>query len=109
MANKLLGTTDRVNTVCAYCGEAFMSDMDGTRPMARVAGDITAKIFCDASCLHHWEGKHCAWCGTSPLTGTLKVRLLTGEYFCEIAEMEGWQRQTKVPPFMPTTVTAGKD
>jgi len=82
-----------LNRCCTNCGEAMTAVNEGSHPTDRVPGDETAKVFCNSACKETWQKEHCAWCGVSPITGTLTVAVVGQPPemgFCDVAHRQAY-------------------
>jgi hypothetical protein len=87
------------NANCAYCGAEIMIRGDGTHPMRRVPGQPRPRYFCDAKCCREWEAAHCSYCGATPRTALLTVRVAGGSSgqepcYCNVACLQAGATRT---------------
>lgn len=67
-----------MNATCTACGSALQIIADVSHPYVRVLGQPQALYFCDHLCRRAWDKAHCAYCGRTPRTTTLTVRVAGG-------------------------------
>lgn len=84
-----------MNAICSCCGAELTIVGDGTHPYENVPGHPQALYFCNSQCYQQWHQAHCAYCGQTPRTTTLTVRIVGGppgaeRWFCDVAHRQDY-------------------